>query len=183
MTQQGVLFGHEDTLADGAGWKSAKDDFDSDVYRVCGKFPAVLGGDLGHIGTPANIDGVPFENMKVRIAKDHEKGAISTLSWRTRIPGTERSAWTRSEVAGSLLPGGTGAARLREYGREAGNLYSQSRVGGYNGGLIRPAHRPGAASRRRANGRRSARIRKGRRQAWSLCHNAKTDGKSIVSGS
>ena len=40
---EGVLFGHEDTLAYGVGWKSTEKDFDSDVYRACGKFPAVFG--------------------------------------------------------------------------------------------------------------------------------------------
>lgn len=106
VAQKGILFGHEDTLAYGVGWKSTKDDFDSDVHRVCGKFPAVFGWDIGHIGTPANIDGVPFENMKIWIAKGYEKGGISTISWHARIPGTKQSSWTRKKVVNTLLPGG-----------------------------------------------------------------------------
>lgn len=106
VAQKGILFGHQDTLAYGVGWKAARDDFDSDVHRVCGKFPSVFGWDLGHIGTPANIDGVPFENMKVWIAKGYERGGISTISWHARVPGTGQSSWTRKKVVGSLLPGG-----------------------------------------------------------------------------
>jgi mannan endo-1,4-beta-mannosidase len=106
VAQDGILFGHEDTLAYGVGWKSAENDFDSDVHRVCGKFPAVFGWDLGHIGTDANIDGVPFENMKIWIAKGYEKGGINTISWHARVPGTKQSSWTRKNVVNSLLPGG-----------------------------------------------------------------------------
>ena len=89
VAKEGVLFGHQDTLAYDVGWKSTDKDFDSDVYRVCGKFPAVFGWDIGHIGEPANIDGVPFENMKIWIAKGYEKGGINTISWHARIPGTK----------------------------------------------------------------------------------------------
>ncbi|HUU17285.1 MAG TPA: glycosyl hydrolase [Sedimentisphaerales bacterium] len=106
VAQEGILFGHEDTLAYGVGWKSTENDFDSDVHRVCGKFPAVFGWDLGHIGTDANIDGVPFEYMKVWIAKGYEKGGINTISWHARIPGTKQSSWTQKKVVSSLLPDG-----------------------------------------------------------------------------
>jgi len=106
VAQEGILFGHEDTLAYGVGWKATADDFDSDVRRVCGKFPAVFGWDLGHIGTPANIDGVPFEDMKVWIAKGYAKGGISTISWHARIPGSTKSSWTREKVVTRLLPEG-----------------------------------------------------------------------------
>jgi mannan endo-1,4-beta-mannosidase len=106
VAQEGVLFGHQDTLAYGVGWKSDANSFDSDVHRVCGKFPAVFGWDIGHIDTDRNIDGVPFENMKIWIARGYEKGGISTISWHARVPGTNDSAWTRRQVVARLLPGG-----------------------------------------------------------------------------
>jgi len=106
VAQEGILFGHQDTLAYGVGWKATAADFESDVHRVCGKFPAVFGWDLGHIGTPANIDGVPFEAMKVWIAKGYAKGGINTISWHARIPGSTKSAWTREKVVARLLPEG-----------------------------------------------------------------------------
>jgi mannan endo-1,4-beta-mannosidase len=106
LAQEGVLFGHQDTLAYGVGWKADPNKLDSDVYRVCGKFPAVFGWDIGHIGTPRNIDGVPFENMKGWIKKGYAKGGISTVSWHAQIPGTTQSAWTQQKVVSRLLPGG-----------------------------------------------------------------------------
>jgi len=66
----------------------------------------LFGWDLGHIETDANIDGIPFENMKIWIAKGYEKGGINTISWHARVPGTKESSWTRRKVVNTLLPGG-----------------------------------------------------------------------------
>jgi mannan endo-1,4-beta-mannosidase len=106
LAQEGVLFGHQDTLAYGVGWKADPNKLDSDVYRVCGKFPAVFGWDIGHIGTGANIDRVPFESIKAWIAKGYERGGISTISWHAQVPGTTKSAWTKESVVNRLLPNG-----------------------------------------------------------------------------
>ncbi len=106
LAQEGVLFGHQDTLAYGVGWKADANSFDSDVKRACGKFPAIFGWDIGHIGTPANIDGVPFENMKIWIARGYAHGGINTISWHARVPGSTQSSWTREKVVPRLLPEG-----------------------------------------------------------------------------
>ena len=106
VAREGILFGHQDTLAYGVGWKATDSTFDSDVHRVCGKFPAVFGWDLGHIGDAANIDGVPFESMKLWIAKGYARGGIHTISWHARVPGGRESSWTRKEVVKRLLPEG-----------------------------------------------------------------------------
>jgi mannan endo-1,4-beta-mannosidase len=106
LAQKGILFGHQDTLAYGVGWKSDTNSFDSDVYRVCGKFPAIFGWDIGHIGDEANIDGVPFENMKIWIARGYAKGGINTISWHARVPGSKQNAWTKEKVVERLLPDG-----------------------------------------------------------------------------
>jgi mannan endo-1,4-beta-mannosidase len=106
LAQEGVLFGHQDTLAYGVGWKADPNTLDSDVYRVCGKFPAVFGWDIGHIGTAANIDGVPFASMKKWIVMGYERGGINTISWHARVPGSTDSAWTQKKVVPALLPGG-----------------------------------------------------------------------------
>ena len=106
VAREGILFGHQDTLAYGVGWKATESTFDSDVHRVCGKFPAVFGWDIGHIGDAANIDGVPFESMKLWIAKGYARGGIHTISWHARVPGSRESSWTRKEVVKRLLPEG-----------------------------------------------------------------------------
>lgn len=47
ISSKGILFGHQESLAYGVGWR--EHEFDSDVYKVTGKFPAVFGWDLGHL--------------------------------------------------------------------------------------------------------------------------------------
>ena len=101
---QGILFGHQDSLAYGMGWKGAE--FDSDVQRVSGQYPALFGWDVGHIGEPNNIDGVPFDRMQQWIKQAHARGGISTISWHIRVPGTNEDSWTRRPVVNTILPGG-----------------------------------------------------------------------------
>lgn len=104
LSGKAVMFGHQDTLAYGIGWKGQG--FDSDVYRTSGKFPAVFGWDLGHIGQPNNIDGVPFERIRAWIKEVYSKGGLNTISWHARVPGTMMSAWTRQKVVPRILPDG-----------------------------------------------------------------------------
>ncbi len=106
LAQNNILFGHQDTLSYGMGWEGTAETFDSDVYRVCGKFPAVFGWDLGHIGDANNIDGVPFENMKIWMAEGYKRGGVNTISWHARIPGSDKNAWTQEAVVSRILPGG-----------------------------------------------------------------------------
>jgi mannan endo-1,4-beta-mannosidase len=106
VAQEGVLFGHQDTLAYGVGWKADPNKLDSDVYRVCGKFPAIFGWDIGHIRAAANIDRVAFDNMKGWIARGYAKGGINTISWHAQVPGSTDSAWTKQRVVYRLLPDG-----------------------------------------------------------------------------
>ena len=47
MNNGKLLFGHQDDLAYGVGWRGHKKD--SDIKRTVGDFPAVFGWDLGHI--------------------------------------------------------------------------------------------------------------------------------------
>lgn len=106
LAPEHILFGHQDTLAYGMGWKGTAETFDSDVHRVCGKFPAVFGWDLGHIGDANNIDGVPFENMKIWMVEGYIKGGVNTISWHAKVPGSDKNAWTQESVVPRILPGG-----------------------------------------------------------------------------
>ncbi|MFW5851072.1 MAG: glycosyl hydrolase, partial [Bacteroidota bacterium] len=107
-----ILFGHQDSLSYGIGWKYGENPqhTDSDIYRVCGDFPAVFGWDLGHIetGSAQNIDSVPFEEMRRNIQKAHEMGGIQTISWHPTNPVTGGDTWDTSvRVLEKILPGGT----------------------------------------------------------------------------
>src|SRR5688572_15857124 len=64
LAAKGVMFGHQDDLAYGVGWKYQKNR--SDIKDVTGDYPAVYGWELGHleIDKPVNLDSVPFKTMQ-----------------------------------------------------------------------------------------------------------------------
>jgi mannan endo-1,4-beta-mannosidase len=53
-----ILFGHQDDLAYGIGWKSIAGE--SDVKRITGSYPALFGWELGNIGEKDNNRRSPF---------------------------------------------------------------------------------------------------------------------------
>lgn len=109
-----IAYGHQDDLVYGHSWKVediAGDALErSDVKDVTGKYPMVVGFDLGGIelGREANLDGVSFDLMR-RAAQTHiARGGIVTFSWHPRNPLTGGDAWDISskEVVASVLEGG-----------------------------------------------------------------------------
>ena len=102
-----------DVLMYGHSWKLEDDASEfvrSDVKEVCGKYPAVLGLDLGGIemGWDANLDRNDFDNMRASVVAHHERGGITTFSWHPRNPLTGGDSWDVSsdQVVASILPGG-----------------------------------------------------------------------------
>ncbi len=105
ISGKNILFGHQDDLAYGIGWKSIPGE--SDVKRLTGSYPAVFGWEIGNIGDNDNIDGIPFDSMKVYIKRAHSMGGINTISWHARNPITGLDSWNLENVdVKSLLPGG-----------------------------------------------------------------------------
>ncbi len=109
-----ILYGHQDDLVYGHNWvvtDVTTDPLDrSDVKDVTGKYPAIVGFDLGGIerGDSLNLDGVPFE-LIARAAVTHvERGGIVTFSWHARNPLTGGDAWDVSskEAVSSVLEEG-----------------------------------------------------------------------------
>lgn len=108
-----IMYGHQDDLMYGHSWKleDASTEFiKSDIYDVCGAYPAVFGMDLGGIelGWEANLDKNDFDNMRASAVAHHERGGVVTFSWHPRNPLTGGDAWDVSskEVVASILPGG-----------------------------------------------------------------------------
>ncbi|MBR4756538.1 MAG: hypothetical protein IK076_06325, partial [Bacteroidales bacterium] len=85
-----VFYGHQDDLSYGHSWKVEDWESDpldrSDVMDVTGKYPMVLGMDLGGIefGDEENLDGVPFGLIRKAALKHIERGGIVTFSWHLR---------------------------------------------------------------------------------------------------
>ena len=109
-----ILYGHQDDLCYGHSWKvedPANDPLErSDVKEVSGKYPAVLGLELGEIelGGSASLDGVPFELIRRAAVKHVERGGVVTFSWHPRNIFTGGTAWDVSsdKVVASILEGG-----------------------------------------------------------------------------
>lgn len=102
-----TLFGQQDALAYGVGWKNISGQ--SDVKLVVNDYPAVYGWDIAHIELDSanNIDGVPFKKMLEYIRQGFERGGVITISWHARNPLTGQSAWdTTAGTVKSILPGG-----------------------------------------------------------------------------
>ncbi|AXY73910.1 beta-mannosidase [Paraflavitalea soli] len=113
----GIMFGHQDDLAYGVGWKYVPGR--SDVKDVTGDYPAVYGWDLGGIelDNANNLDGIPFKKMRQYIQEGYERGGVITISWHARSPlGKEKGAWdTTHGTVRAILPGGEQHALYTEW--------------------------------------------------------------------
>lgn len=116
LLNKGILFGHQDDLAYGVGWQYERDR--SDIKDVTGEYPAVYGWELGHLETdrPANLDSVPFTEMRQLIRKGYERGGVITISWHLNNPFTGGSAWEPAAgTVASVLPGGSKHERFKTW--------------------------------------------------------------------
>ena len=109
-----IAYGHQDDLSYGHAWKVEDWENDaierSDVRDVTGKYPMVVGFDLGDVEHAAenNLDGVPFGLMRKAAQKHIGRGGIVTFSWHADNVLTGGDAWDVSsdQVVRSVLPGG-----------------------------------------------------------------------------
>jgi hypothetical protein len=107
LKNKGIMFGHQDDLAYGVGWKYVPGK--SDVKEVTGNYPAVYGFELGRLELDhkVNIDSVPFDSMRNYIRTIYKRGGVITLSWHLNNPLTGKTAWDPAPgTVASILPGG-----------------------------------------------------------------------------
>jgi mannan endo-1,4-beta-mannosidase len=108
IQKQGVVFGHQDALAYGVGWKGLNNT--SDVKLVTGEHPGLLGLDIGdlELKKEKNLDGVPFRSMRNHILSTFQRGGMVTISWHARNPLTAGNTWdTTHGTVAAILPGGS----------------------------------------------------------------------------
>ena len=102
------MFGHQDDLAYGVGWKYVPGR--SDVKEACGDYPAMYGWDISGLeyNSANNGDGVPFKKMKQFIREGYARGGVITLSWHPKSPLEKpKGAWdTTHGTVATILPGG-----------------------------------------------------------------------------
>lgn len=107
ISRQFTIFGHQDDLAYGVGWK--REYGRSDVKSVVNDYPGVYGWDIAHLelDSALDIDGVPFADTKRFIREGYERGGVITISWHARNPLSAGSAWdTTPGTVKAILPGG-----------------------------------------------------------------------------
>ena len=118
LQKEKIIFGQQDALAYGVGWKYEKGR--SDIHAVVKDRPGIYGWDIGGIelDSSKNLDGVPFSMMKEFIKDGYKKGAVITISWHMRNPFTGGSAWdTTKGSLPSILPGGSKASAYTHIAR------------------------------------------------------------------
>jgi len=115
--QQGTAFGHQDATAYGFRWEHSGFPSDSDILRVTGDYPAVIGFDIGKIenGSTRNIESIDFSLLRELIREAHDGGSIVTLSWHADNPITGLSSWHTEGRVERILPGGISFDRLDTY--------------------------------------------------------------------
>lgn len=124
LLNKGVMFGHQDDLAYGVGWKYV--DGRSDVKDVAGDYPAVYGWELGNIehDLPYDLDSVPFDKMRNYIQQGFERGGVITISWHADNPLNGGSAWDTTHAVQSILPGGSKHELYKNWLDKVGNFLS-----------------------------------------------------------
>jgi Glycosyl hydrolase family 26 len=108
LLNKGFMFGHQDDLAYGVGWKYEAGR--SDIKDVTGDYPGVYGWELGdlEIDKAVNLDSVPFKTMQQLIRQGYERGGVITISWHLNNPFTGKTAWNPEPgTVASILPGGS----------------------------------------------------------------------------
>ena len=115
LLDTGVMFGHQDDLAYGMGWKYEPGR--SDVKAVTGAYPAVYGWDLGHIelDSARNLDGVPFKKMQEYIEEAYKRGGVNTISWHLNNPVNGKSSWNTDSTVRHIIPGGAQHEKYKAY--------------------------------------------------------------------
>ena len=115
-----IAYGHQDDLCYGHAWRVEDWENDqlerSDVKDVTGKYPMVLGFDLGDIEHAAdkNLDGVPFGLIRKAALTHIQRGGIVTFSWHPDNILTGGNAWdvSSNQVVKSILPEGENHAEF-----------------------------------------------------------------------
>ncbi len=105
ISNEGILFGHQDDLAYGVYWKDESGR--SYVKDASGSYPAVFGWDISKLGQRSfNIDSVDFGKMKGWIKQAYQLGGINTISWHMDNPVSNGDSWDNTPAVYSILPGG-----------------------------------------------------------------------------
>ena len=98
VSAKGTMFGHQDDLAYGIGWKYQLNR--SDVKEVAGEYPALFGWEIGHLelDKSMSLDSVPFDKMRSFIQQVYAQGGVNTISWHLNNPvEPAKTTWDKAD--------------------------------------------------------------------------------------
>lgn len=103
LSETKILFGHQDDLAYGVGWKYQ--DGRSDIKDVTGEYPSIYGWEIAGLekDSPINIDSVPFLKMQEYIRQVYDRGGVNTISWHLDNPSNGKTAWDTTRLTVPLI--------------------------------------------------------------------------------
>lgn len=107
LKERYTIFGHQDCLAYGNGWRFGVNNpngYVADVYNTCSDMPGVFGWDLGQIEqrlNDASIDHV-INEVKIRDLRQwvkwvYDNNGINTFSWHADNPVFGGNAWQEGD--------------------------------------------------------------------------------------
>lgn len=118
LKERYTIFGHQDCLAYGNGWRysaSNSNSYRSDVYNTCSDMPGFFGWDLGQIerqdtdgASDYLINGIKINDLRRWTKWVYENNGINTFSWHADNPVFGGNAWAvgdRTTVCKILQPG------------------------------------------------------------------------------
>lgn len=106
LSGKGVLFGQQDALMYGIGWKNEFDK--SDVKSVTGSHPALFGWDLEAIAKNDSKENEirSAEKIKSYCLQAYKMGGVNTFSWHVQNFVTGKNFYDTTKCVSAILPGG-----------------------------------------------------------------------------
>jgi mannan endo-1,4-beta-mannosidase len=114
---QPIAFGMQDATLRGVGWVNEKRP--SDFEKVCGKFPAIIGWDVGYsTGSGGNYSQKISDTRMAELVREAwEQGAVSSFYWSMTNPMTGGKALdpVTAGTVKSVLPNGDKHSELLKF--------------------------------------------------------------------
>ncbi len=107
IADTGFAFGQQDGTAYGVNWylNDGSNTLNSDIKKVSGELPAMIGFDLGHLehGGIYNLDTVSFALIKQQTIEVDQLGGIISFSWHADNPVSQGSSWDTTPAVHKIL--------------------------------------------------------------------------------
>jgi mannan endo-1,4-beta-mannosidase len=104
LSSKAILFGQQNATANGVGWKN--EDLRSDVFDVCGSYPALYGWNITPIDSLTNSDTILYDRLKFWIKSAFSRGGTNVITWEPSFPGSNSNIYNKPFSINDILPNG-----------------------------------------------------------------------------